>query len=630
MLEGLLKKYWNYDSFRPLQRDIIVSVMQGSDTLALLPTGGGKSLCYQLPALAKEGVCFVFSPLIALMKDQVDSLKSMDVPAVALHSGLTKNEMEVELQNILNGKYKLVYLSPERASTSMFRSFLVNIAVSFFVVDEAHCISEWGHQFRPEYLQLGELRSIKPEAGIIAVTATATSDVKSDIVKYLNFRNDFKEFSKSFSRSNLSYLVMRESNKVERITRILSRLKGTVIVYANTRKKCEEIAKILLKNKQSAAFYHAGLSPDQRAQVQQSWKEDRIRTVVCTNAFGMGIDKADVRAVIHYDIPEGPDSYYQEAGRAGRDGLSAYCILLVDPGQNLASWTSYPSVEQIVHLLKCLYSHHQIAYTAGKGISYALDIVKFAENFRIAPRIFVNGVKVLYSMGYLKLNERANSLPKVKFTVAQHELYAYQVKHKAQDMFIKLLLRSYGGMFDHYVSINYADLAKRQQCSIQDLRKMLHKLHYDNIIDFIPEEDSNTITYLKARPTVIDFDKLKYVELKNREEYRYKYILEYTENIYECRENYLLRYFDEKKEERCGKCDICRLLNKTKSHSNLLRTVSDKIKELTTDKNLELGSIVSSFGSFEEQRILGVVKWLLDNEYLIKTDNTYTWKRSKK
>ncbi|MGB0851540.1 MAG: RecQ family ATP-dependent DNA helicase, partial [Bacteroidia bacterium] len=328
MLESLLKKYWNFDSFRPLQREIILSVMQGDDTLALLPTGGGKSLCYQLPAIAKEGVCFVFSPLIALMKDQVDNLKKIGVSAVALHSGLNSREIETELENTLNGKYKLVYLSPERASTQMFRSYLVNIPVSFFVVDEAHCISQWGHQFRPEYLRIGELREIVPDASFVAVTATATDYVKEDIVTQLKFNQNYKNFVQSFKRENLSYLVIRESNKIKRIVSILKKLRGSGIVYANTRRKCEEIASVLVKSGVSSEFYHGGLDNDKRSQIQQNWIEKRTRIVVCTNAFGMGIDKSDVRVVFHYERPDSPEAYYQEAGRAGRDGLESYCILL--------------------------------------------------------------------------------------------------------------------------------------------------------------------------------------------------------------------------------------------------------------------------------------------------------------
>ncbi|MBT8327988.1 MAG: ATP-dependent DNA helicase, partial [Bacteroidia bacterium] len=434
MLESLLKKHWGFESFRPLQREIILSVMQGNDTLALLPTGGGKSICYQLPALAKEGVCFVFSPLIALMKDQVDNLTKRNIPAIALHSGLTSKELEAELQNTLNGRYKLVYLSPERAATKQFRSYLKNIPVSFFVVDEAHCISQWGHQFRPEYLQLGELKEIVPEANFIAVSATATDPVQTDILKFLNFKNDEHIYRKSFKRDNLSYLVFRESNKVQRIVKILSKMHGTGLVYANTRRKCEEVANLLQSNGISASFYHGGLESSVRSQVQEDWLNNKTRIVVCTNAFGMGIDKPDVRLVIHFETPKSPEAYYQEAGRAGRDNLAAYCILLTNDSEEKSSWTTYPSLPQLEHILNCLYNYHQVAFTSGKGITYPLNIQEFIERFRLKYHEVNNALGVLHALGFVKLNEALFNLPKVKFLVGQEELYKYQVANEVQDM----------------------------------------------------------------------------------------------------------------------------------------------------------------------------------------------------
>lgn len=626
MLESLLKKYWGYDSFRPLQREIIVSVMQGEDTLALLPTGGGKSICFQLPAVAKDGVCFVFSPLIALMKDQVDNLTKRNIPAVALHSGMSSREIETEMQNTLNGKYKMVYLSPERATTKLFRSYLANIPVSFLVVDEAHCISQWGHQFRPEYLRLGELREIVPEANFIAVTATATEAVEKDITKYLGYKDGFSSYRKSFSRDNLSYLVLQDNNKLKRITGILSKIQGTSIVYANTRRKCEEIAKTLQKARISAAYYHGGLENDKRASIQQDWIDNKIRVVVCTNAFGMGIDKPDVRAVLHYERPESPEAYYQEAGRAGRDGKAAYCVLLADHNGASEQWSSFPLIPQLEHTLQCLYNHHQIAFTAGKGVTYKFDILAFAENFNISVWQVMNSLGILHSMGFVKLNEQIFQMPRAKFIVEQGELYSYQVKHKVQDMFIKLMLRSYGGMFEHYVPLNFGELAKRQKCSLGDILREVKKLHADGIIDFIEGHEGNTLTYLEARPTKVTFDKKQYLILRDREEYRKEYMLGYESSDVVCRENYLLAYFGEEKTKVCGKCDICRLVKKSDTSNKDINTIIDKIKDLCLDKNLELDAIVSSFGTFEEKQIITVVKWLLENQYLVKTNQLYTWK----
>jgi ATP-dependent DNA helicase RecQ len=628
VLESLLKKYWGYDSFRPLQRDIIVSVMQGEDTLALLPTGGGKSICFQLPAIAKDGVCFVFSPLIALMKDQVDNLTKRGISATALHSGMSSREIEAEMQNTLNGKYKLVYLSPERAATKLFRSYLINIPVSFLVVDEAHCISQWGHQFRPEYLKLGELREIVPDASFIAVTATATEAVEKDIIKYLKYTKEYQSYKKSFSRDNLSYLVLQDHNKLRRITTILSKIKGTSIVYANTRRKCEEIAKNLQSEGLSAMYYHGGLEKERRATIQQDWIQNRTRVVVCTNAFGMGIDKPDVRAVIHYERPESPEAYYQEAGRAGRDGLAAYCVLLADHLGASEQWTNFPTVQQLEHILQCLYNHHQVAFTAGKGVTYRFNIVAFAENFSLGVWQVINSLGVLHFMGFVKLNEQIVQMSRAKFIVEQGELYAYQVKNRVQDMFIKLLLRSYGGMFNHYVPLHFGELAKRQRCSIGDVKREINKLHTDGIIDFIEGHEGNSLTYLEARPTQVTFDKKQYLTLRDREEYRKEYILGYESRTVSCRENYLLKYFGEEKIETCGKCDLCRLAKKSVLDSRAISSIIDKIQALTVDKNLELAAIVSSFGTFEEKQIITVIKWLLENQYLIKTNQLYTWKVS--
>ena len=631
MLEGLLKQYWGFNSFRPLQREIIVSVIRGDDTLALLPTGGGKSLCYQLPAMAKEGVCIVFSPLIALMKDQVDNLNKRGIPALALHSGLDRMEIETELQNTLYGKYKLVYLSPERAATKVFRSYLKNFNVSFFVVDEAHCISQWGHQFRPEYLQIGELRQILPNTNFIAVTATATIQVKKDIIKYLSFKpGKYNEFSKSFVRDNLSYLVLRESNKLKRLIKILGKLKGTGIIYANTRRQCENISQFLVENQISAAFYHGGLSNEIRSKIQNDWISNRTRIVVCTNAFGMGIDKPDVRVVIHYEMPQGPEAYYQEAGRAGRDGLAAYCILLTEPEPDKNLWTSIPTIDQLEHTLKALYNHHEIAFTAGKGETCSLELMSFAANFNIPPRTLINSLELLHTLGYLKLNQSVFQLPKIKFVVKQEELYRYQVQHQVQDQFIKLLLRSYGGLFDHYTTLQFKELAARQRCSVRDLEKQIETLQKDSIIEYIPESKGNSITYLLPRPTKVSFNKQLYIELRDQEAYRKQYICDYTLNTKSCREKILLRYFGEQMDKSCGHCDICRLLNKAEITDYSLIRIANDIRDLVVDKDLELYAILAFFRTFEEHQITAVIKWLLDNEYLTKTNQTYSWTKGRK
>ena len=627
MLEELLKQYWGYPTFRANQRDIILSVLNGNDTLVQLPTGGGKSICYQLPAIAKEGVCMVISPLIALMKDQVDNLKKRGISSVAIHSGLSSKEVEVEMQNTLNGKYKLLYLSPERASSQSFKNYLKHINISFLVVDEAHCVSQWGHQFRPEYLKIGELRSHIPNVNVIALTATANHSVKEDIITYLKLKHNFQSFETSFRRSNLNYLVVKDNNYVRKLISILSKIKGSAVVYVNTRKNAKEVSEILNKNNLSASYYHAGLDMKQRESIQSDWINDKKRVIVSTNAFGMGIDKPDVRLVVHYDIPYSPESYYQEAGRAGRDNLKSYCILFLNQDPNFNK-NEFPESGQIQHFLNCLYNYHQIAFTSGKGISYKFDLTEFANNFGIAFNDALNCLKVLESMGYLK-SEDVNHQDKIKITVNHEDLYKYQVKYPHLDLIIKTLLRSYSGLFDHYIPISVWDLSKELKLSKNQLIDGLKKLSSDGIIDYIKKSSDNTMTYLKSRPTKISIDTSKYSQLKNQTAYRKKFMLDYANNTSICREYVLLEYFGERTQESCGNCDICRNLNKN-SFSKSKEDLTAAIKKMTLNDKLDIHKIVANFQTNDSQEVITAVKWLMENNYLLKIKNNYTWNTKEK
>ena len=627
MLKELLKQYWGYPTFRANQRDIILSVLNGNDTLVQLPTGGGKSICYQLPALAKEGVCMVISPLIALMKDQVDNLKKRGISSVAIHSGLSSKEVEVEMQNTLNGKYKLLYLSPERASSQPFKNYLKHINISFLVVDEAHCVSQWGHQFRPEYLKIGELRSHIPNVKVIALTATANHTVKEDIITYLKLKHNFQSFETSFRRSNLNYLVVKDNNYVRKLISILSKIKGSAVVYVNTRKNAKEVSEILNKNNLSASYYHAGLDMKQRESIQSDWINDKKRVIVSTNAFGMGIDKPDVRLVVHYDIPYSPESYYQEAGRAGRDNLKSYCILFLNQDPNFNK-NEFPESGQIQHFLNCLYNYHQIAFTSGKGISYKFDLTEFVNNFGIAFNDALNCLKVLESMGYLK-SEDVNHQDKIKITVNHEDLYKYQVKYPHLDLIIKTLLRSYSGLFDHYITISVWDLSKELKLSKNQLIDGLKKLSSDGIIDYIKKSSDNTMTYLKSRPTKISIDTSKYSQLKNQTAYRKKFMLDYANNTSICREYVLLEYFGERTQESCGNCDICRNLNNN-SFSKSKEDLTAAIKKMTLNDKLDIHKIVANFQTNDSQEVITAVKWLMENNYLLKIKNNYTWNTKEK
>ena len=628
MLEELLIKYWGHRSFRPKQHDIILSVINGKDSLVQLPTGGGKSICYQLPALAKEGVCLVFSPLIALMKDQVDNLKQLGISSIAIHSGLTSNEIEVEMQNILNEKYKLVYLSPERASTQLFKNYIKQINISFLVVDEAHCVSQWGHQFRPEYLKIGELRALVPSANLIALTATANKAVKGDIISYLKLQNDFQSFETSFRRSNLNYIVVKDNNNIRKLISILSKTKGSSIVYVSTRKKAEEVSDLLSKNDISVCYYHAGLDMKQREIIQSNWISNKKRVIVSTNAFGMGIDKPDVRLVVHYDIPSSPESYYQEAGRAGRDGLKSYCILFANQDQNIQN-AEFPDIEQVKHFMNCLYNYHQIAFTAGKGITYNFDLIDFTKNFNLPFKSALTSLNLLESLGFLS-NQNSNHQDKIKIIVNHEDLYAYQVKHANLDSVIKALLRSYTGLFDHYIPIQIRAVSKKIKSSTKQLIQALEKLNSDSIIEYIPKSSDNTITYLKSRPTKINIDITLYTQLKNQTEYRKKYMFDYANNTSSCRENYLLKYFEEIVQENCGNCDICKNKNKNFSFKKNKELLISSIKELTYRGEVEIHNIVSSHTAYDSQEIISIVKWLMENQYLLKTNNKYTWNTKQK
>lgn len=622
-----LKKYWGFDAFRPLQADIITSVINGDDTIALLPTGGGKSICFQVPALVKEGVTLVFSPLIALMKDQVGNLVSRNISAAALYSGQSQREMQLILQNAVAGKYKLLYLSPERAATSSFLGYMKEMKISMLVVDEAHCISQWGHQFRPEYLKIGHLRSYLPGIPILAVTATANQAVLQDIQKYLKLDGKVSIFRKSFKRDNLKYVVLRENNKAEKIADMLSKFRGSGLIYASTRKRCENLAQFLNEKNKKAMFYHAGLDHLQRASVQEKWIVGEVPVVVCTNAFGMGIDKGDVRWVIHYDIPDNPEAYYQEAGRAGRDGFNSYCIALVGEGESIMDQSNYyPTAEEVSRVLTALYNHHSLAFGAGENLTAPLDIKNFCTSFKLNPLEVYKIFGVLAKFGFIRFTEYMFDESRIKIELNGSELYEYQVKNEAMDAVLKTILRSYAGVFDDFVDIDESLLAKRTKQSVSTFIAALHHLQKEGIVSYKPKKVGSHITYLTARPTVIELDSRYLKELAERDLYRREYMEKYIENQTQCRELLLVRYFDPKEQTDCGHCDICRHNQRLKQLKQIRENIFLFItKKLNENQVLNIPDLFHTFDEYSNAQVLAVLEWFIQNKNIKRSGNQIKW-----
>ncbi|MDB5154290.1 MAG: RecQ family ATP-dependent helicase, partial [Mucilaginibacter sp.] len=501
-IQEILKHYWKYDSFRPLQEEIIQSVLLGSDTLALLPTGGGKSVCFQIPALAKEGICIVVSPLIALMKDQVENLKAKGIEAVAIVSGMSKREVDIALDNCIYGPVKFLYLSPERLLSELVRERIKYMNVNLIAVDEAHCISQWGYDFRPPYLHIADLRELHPSVPVLALTATATAEVRDDIQQKLLFKQS-NVYQQSFERKNISYVVRNEENKLRKLLDIAKGVKGSGIVYVRSRKETAEIAKFYNENGFKADYYHAGLTMEQRSLRQENWKTNRTRIIVATNAFGMGIDKPDVRFVIHKDMPESLEAYYQEAGRAGRDERKAYAVLLYNYADRIKNekklLTNFPAVDEIKVIYHHLGAYFQLAYGTGEGVSFDLDLGDFCTRYKLDATKTINALKFLEQDEYLAFNESVFLPSRFRFEIFNEQLYNFQIQNSSWDPFIKTLLRSYGGSFENYVRLRENDLARRSNLSVQQVIEGLKQLQELGILNYLQQTDQPQVTYLRPR-----------------------------------------------------------------------------------------------------------------------------------
>ncbi len=627
---NVLKKYWGYDAFRSLQADIIQSVLEGKDTLALMPTGGGKSICFQVPALCREGICIVISPLIALMKDQVHNLRTRNIPAAAIYTGMHAQEIDRTFDNCVYGSIKLLYLSPERLVTDIARERIARMHVNLLAVDEAHCISQWGYDFRPPYLEIANIRELMPQAPILALTATATPEVVGDIQEKLQFRTK-NLFQKSFARDNLAYVVLNEEGKMEKLFDILKKVQGPGVVYVRNRRKTKEIAQFLVQKGISADFYHAGLQPEERSEKQDAWIGDKTRIMVSTNAFGMGIDKPNVRVVVHMELPDSLEAYFQEAGRAGRDGKKSYAVLLYNQTDRLSLEKNYalafPKMDEIRSVYHALGSYYQLATGGGAGESFDFDMVEFSKNFHFEPVKALHALKTLEQAGWLTLTEAVFVPSSLQVKVSKEELYDYQLRHPKFDLIIKAILRSYQGAFSHFINIREAQLATFLKIPTQEVIRILELLAKDQIIEYLPQTDKPQLIFLRDRVDAheLTIEHQLYDFRRKRHWERIQRAIAYAENPV-CRSRQLLSYFGEKNDKDCGICDVCLGRTKADLRNADYDAIKTKIQEKLTACALPLEQLMDGFSSASQDKVLRVLEYLLDEGYIEQNGSLLKWK----
>lgn len=624
----ILLKYWGYTSFRPLQEEIIQSVCEGKDTLALMPTGGGKSITFQVSSLSKEGICLVVTPLIALMKDQVEGLRAKGIKALMVHSGMTSQEIDIALDNAIFGDFKFLYLSPERLKTELFRVRLQRMNINFLVVDEAHCISQWGYDFRPAYLEIADIRKQIPNVPILALTATATKEVVRDIMDKLVFKKE-NLLSKSFERKNLIYLVRKTEDKLTYLVKILKKEQGVAVVYVRSRGKTKEIAALLETYGINADFYHAGLTTEMRNEKQNDWMSEKTRVIVATNAFGMGIDKPNVRVVVHVDLPDSIEAYFQEAGRAGRDGKTAYAVLLYaasdDNKIEQRFRNEFPEIDTIKTVYASACSYKQIPYGAGKDCVYDFDLGDFCRSYKLFPTTVTGAFKFLQQENIAELTEDLDNQARLHFVVGRDELYKIQLNNPDLDLFIKAVLRLYTGLFNNFVTIDEGYIAKMLHTSLPQVYEHLKKLSRLKVINYIPRKKTPLLIMHEERldDKNIRISKEHYGEAKKRYENRITAMLEYAQSQTKCRSLRLLAYFGETDAERCGKCDVCRERNTLDLSRLEFDRIVEDIKEKLREKEIPLKSITDEWK--EDTKILDVVRYLLDNGKIVLDGDLIRW-----
>ena len=620
----ILQQYWHHSSFRPQQEAIIQSVLDGKDTLALLPTGGGKSVCFQVPALMKDGLCLVISPLIALMKDQVENLQKRSIPALAIHSGMTFYDVKQTLQHAATGNAKFLYLSPERLETNLFKEFLHHLNISLIAVDEAHCVSQWGYDFRPPYLRIASLGDELPAVPIIALTASATPLVQDDIVSKLRFREP-NIYRQSFEKPNLSYSVFKVDSKINKVLEILKNVPGSSIIYCRNRRLTKEVAHLLSLQNIAAGFYHAGLSQEERNNKQEAWINNRTRVIVCTNAFGMGIDKADVRTVIHYDTPDCLENYYQEAGRAGRDGKRAYAVLLYQP-EDATSLEALPDIRfpvmyDIRKVYQALADYLQIPVGSGENGYFDFDLNEFAKNFKLDIHLAINVLKVLEQEGHLTFNESIFLPSQVKFTVAKELLLDFEKSHPQLEPVMKCLLRTYEGVYDNRVSVHEKQIAKLTWKKIDEVKNDLLQLHTLGIIEYLPQKETPQIYFIlnRAPAQFLHINHENYLLRKQQFELRTENMLHYLHLQKECRSKYISAYFGDSTVKECGICDDCLKKKNTSLTEEEFRKIEQRIMHRINGNTIAVKDLLPQMHGIKKEKIWKVLEFL-QSEKKIKID----------